>query len=289
MEEGLETSRARGRQRVALSESPDLVRAGGGVVRRAGPDGDEVLLVHRPRYDDWSFPKGKNEPGEPDEAAALREVEEETGFRCALGQELPSTRYRDARGRPKVVRYWTMSIESGAFEPQSEVDEISWERRREAFGSLTYDRDHEVLRSVPPPLLVIRHATAGHRRDWPGDDTLRPLDPRGFRQAAAFVEQLAPFELERILTSPYVRCVQSVEPLAAARSLEVEPVDALAEWVDGAEVRSLFEDVKGTATALCGHGPELHPLFGKTRKGATIVVEAANGSLVELGRLPPPG
>ena len=289
MEEGLETSGARGRQRVAVSESPDLVRAGGGVVRRAGPDGDEVLLVHRPRYDDWSFPKGKNEPGEPDEAAALREVEEETGFRCVLGQELPSTRYRDARGRPKVVRYWTMTIEGGAFEPQSEVDEISWERPRDAFESLTYDRDHEVLRSVPPPLLVIRHASAGHRDNWDDHDDLRPLDAKGIRQASELVRQLAPFELERILTSPLVRCVQSVEPLAAARGLEVEPVDALAEGADGAQVRSLFEDVAGTATALCGHGPEIHPLFGKTKKGATIVVEAANGALAELGRLPPPG
>jgi 8-oxo-dGTP pyrophosphatase MutT (NUDIX family)/phosphohistidine phosphatase SixA len=274
---------------VALSGAAEVVRAGGGVVRRAGPGGEEVLLVHRPRYDDWSFPKGKADSGEADEQAALREVEEETGYACDLGQELPSTRYQDARGRPKVVRYWTMRVESGEFEPHDEVDEIRWLRRRDALELLTYDRDREVLSAVPPPILVIRHATAGQRRNWDGDDALRPLDPRGIRQSAAFVEQLAPFELERIVSSPFVRCVQSVEPLAAARGLEVELVDQLAEGVDGKQVRSLLAGLNGTAAAACGHGPEIHPLFGKTKKGATVIVEAANGAFGELGRLPPPG
>ena len=289
MGEGLEAPRARRRSGVALSGGQEVVRAGGGVVRRAGPDGEEVLLVHRPRYDDWTFPKGKAEPDETDEAAALREVEEETGFVCALGEELPSTRYRDARGRPKVVRYWTMRIESGAFEPHNEVDAISWERTREAASSLSYERDHDVLHAVPPPLLVNRHASAGHRDNWDGDDAERPLDARGRRQTAALVQQLAPFEIERIVSSPFVRCMQTVEPLAAARGLEVEPVDVLAEGADGKEVRSFLADLHGTATLACGHGPEIHPLFGKTKKGATIVVEAANSVLAELGRLPPPG
>lgn len=272
-----------------MSEVAEVVRAAGGVVRRAGPDGEEVLLVHRPRYDDWTFPKGKADPGETDEETAIREVEEETGYRCVLGQELPSTRYQDARGRPKVARYWTMRVESGDFERHDEVDEVKWARREDALRWLTYDRDHAVLRAVPPPILVIRHATAGHRRNWDADDELRPLDPRGVRQAAALVKQLAPFKLERIVSSPFVRCVQSVEPLAAARGLEVEAVEALAEGVDGQQVRSLLAGLHGTAAAACGHGPEIHPLFGKTKKGATIVVEAANGTFAELGRLPPPG
>lgn len=270
---------------MALSQP---VRAAGGIVRRAGPEGEEVLIVHRPRYDDWTFPKGKAEPDEDDEAAALREVEEETGFRCELGQELPSTRYRDGRGRPKVVRYWTMRVAAGAFEPHREVDAISWVRSREAAGALSYDRDREVLRAVPRPLLVIRHASAGDRDDWAEDDVRRPLDARGLAQASGLVQRLAPFELERIVSSPFVRCVQSVEPLAAARGLEVEPVDALAEGAGGDQVRSLLFDLHGTATAVCGHRPELVPLLGKTKKGATVVVEAANGKLGELGRLSPP-
>ena len=143
--------------------------------------------------------------------------------------------------------------------------------------------------AVPPPLLVNRHTSAGHRHNWDDDDAERPLDARGVRQAAALVQQLAPFEIERIVSSPFVRCMQTVEPLAAARGLEVEPVDALAEGADGEEVRSFLAGLHGTATLACGHGPEIHPLFGKTKKGATIVVEAANGELTELGRLPPPG
>jgi 8-oxo-(d)GTP phosphatase len=257
-------------------------------VRRAGPDGVEVLLVHRPRYRDWTFPKGKAHPGETDEETALREVEEETGLVCALGDELPSTTYRDSRDREKVVRYWTMRVESGSFQPHREVDEVRWVPRGKVEAELSYDRDHEVIRAVRPPLLVIRHATAGSSEEWVGDDAKRPLDERGRRQAAALVEQLAPFELERIVSSPHDRCTQTVEPIAAALGLEVEVSEDLAEGAGDGRVRSLLVELSGTATAVCGHGPELVPLFGKTKKGATVVVEAANGALGELGRLPPP-
>lgn len=274
---------------MALSERGEHVRAAGGVVRRAGPDGEEVLLVHRPRYGDWTFPKGKAHPGETDEETALREVEEETGLACVLGDELPSTRYRDSRERPKIVRYWTMRVESGSFEPHREVDEVRWVARRQAEATLSYDRDHDVIRAVRPPLLVIRHATAGSSEEWVGDDAKRPLDERGRRQAAALVGQLAPFELERIVSSPFERCIQTVEPLAAAFGLEVELSDELAEGAGDERVRSLLAGLRGTAAAVCGHGPELVPLFGRTKKGATLVVEAANGRLGELGRLVPPG
>jgi len=119
------------------------------VVWRRGDDGDvEVLLVHRPKYDDWSFPKGKLAPGEDELAAALREVEEETGLRCDVGAELPSTRYRDSKGRPKVVRYWTMRPRDGQFVPSDEVDEVRWLPIDDAGRALTYMHDHEVLRAA---------------------------------------------------------------------------------------------------------------------------------------------
>ncbi|MEA2362140.1 MAG: 8-oxo-dGTP diphosphatase [Thermoleophilaceae bacterium] len=123
---------------------PSEVEAAGGVVMRDG----RVALVHRPRYDDWTLPKGKLDPGESYEQAALREVREETGLRARLVRELPSTDY-SVRGRPKVVRYWLMDVESDpGFEPNSEVDEVRWLSPRDAAALLTYDRDKEVLEAA---------------------------------------------------------------------------------------------------------------------------------------------
>ncbi len=122
------------------------MQAAGGVVARAG-EGDalEVLLVHRPKYDDWTLPKGKLEPGETHEQAALREVEEETGLACELGRELASTGYRDSKDRPKVVRYWAMRPLSGSFTPHQEVDEVRWSELEAAKSLLTHDHDRAVL------------------------------------------------------------------------------------------------------------------------------------------------
>jgi 8-oxo-dGTP diphosphatase len=126
--------------------SGGVVQAAGGVVSRRCEDGRlEVLLVHRPRYDDWTFPKGKLEPGETHEQAALREVEEETGFRCDLGRELPSTSYHDSKGRPKSVRYWAMRPLDGAFRPHREVDEVRWLPPDGARALLSHQHDSAVL------------------------------------------------------------------------------------------------------------------------------------------------
>jgi 8-oxo-dGTP diphosphatase len=131
-----------------------LVRAAGGVVVRLAPGGsEEVLLVHRPRYDDWSLPKGKLDRGESFEAAAVREVEEETGLRCRLGREIGETRYTDSRGRPKVVRYWRMEPDgaASAFVPNAEVDELQWVPLPQAVRLLSYVHDRELLERVGTP------------------------------------------------------------------------------------------------------------------------------------------
>ena len=107
-----------------------------------------MLVVHRPRYEDWSFPKGKAEPGESDEECALREVREETGLVCELGEELPTTSYRDAAGRPKQVRYWRMDPTGGELEFEHEVDDARWLSVEDAAATLTYDRDRPLLEAL---------------------------------------------------------------------------------------------------------------------------------------------
>jgi 8-oxo-dGTP diphosphatase len=122
------------------------VRAAGGLVwRRDGDGGTEVVLVHRAAYDDWSFPKGKTDPGESDEDAAVREVEEESGVVCRLGPELPSTAYPDRYGRRKVVRYWAMTVVSGEVAGHHEVDDARWVPVELARRRLSYRRDAELL------------------------------------------------------------------------------------------------------------------------------------------------
>jgi 8-oxo-dGTP diphosphatase len=131
--------------------APDqpVVQAAGGVVWRQGGDGAiEVLLVHRPKYDDWTLPKGKLEPGESFEAAAVREVEEETGLHCRLGRELPGVRYRDRFDRPKIVRYWEMTVMQGRFRATHEVDLVRWLSVTEAKRWLSYDHDRPVIEAV---------------------------------------------------------------------------------------------------------------------------------------------
>ncbi len=121
-----------------------LVRAAGGLVVRGG----DVALVHRPKYDDWTFPKGKAEDGETDEECALREVYEETGLTCELVDEIGRTEYVDSKGRPKQVRWWTMTPQTGTFAPTDEVDELRWLSPDAAAAQLSYERDVALLEAL---------------------------------------------------------------------------------------------------------------------------------------------
>lgn len=130
----------------------EQVRAAGGLVVRERDGEVEVAVVHRPRYDDWSLPKGKLEDGESFEAGALREVEEETGLRCRLGEELPTVSYRDQKGRGKLVRYWRMRPTGGAFAPNDEVDELRWLTPKKARRLLDYEHDRRLIDELDAPV-----------------------------------------------------------------------------------------------------------------------------------------
>ena len=140
---------------------PPSIRAAGGIVWRPAPvRGRDVLLVHRPAYDDWSFPKGKLRPDEDEAEGALREVLEETGLQCRLGRALGATSYLDRRGRPKIVYYWLMRALGGTFRPGSEVDEAAWMSAAEAFDRLSYNRDRVLLAAIPSTAQLTRAARA---------------------------------------------------------------------------------------------------------------------------------
>ena len=249
------------------------IRAAGGVVWRrvTGPDGTEgveVAIIHRPRYDDWSLPKGKLASGESDLEGAVREVLEETGFHVRVGRPLGETRYTKrsmAGARPKVVRWWAMQAEEGAFSPTREVDDLHWLSLADASERVSRDQDREVLerfaRGSQPTrtVLLVRHALAGNAMEWSGDDRERPLDACGVAQADELVRILSRFEVGRIVSADLRRCVDTVGPLAEALGVEVENEPLLSEvGYPGREaeaerlVRSLG-DAEHDAVA-CSHG-----------------------------------
>lgn len=284
-----------------------VVRAAGGVVVRREPDDRRLIaVVHRPRYDDWTFPKGKLQPGESDEQTALREVREETGLGCQLGLDLGSVRYRDSEGRPKVVRYWVMSPDDGVFAPGDEVDELRWLTPEEVAGTLSYEHDRRLLdvylrAAGEATAYLVRHGKCGSRSSWTEDDRLRPLSKAGRRQAEALVKAFRGLEVERAISSPYVRCVQTIRPLALDRGLPVETSEALAEGAPPERALALLEEVVQTPTVLCTHGDVvpavvLHfaergaELEGERdwKKGSVWALERRDGRVVRARYLPPP-
>ncbi|AXB48638.1 NUDIX hydrolase [Amycolatopsis albispora] len=213
---------------------------------RSAPGGTEIAVVHRPRYDDWSLPKGKLDPGETTAAAAVRELHEETGFRVVLGRFLKQVAYRvPAPGGDgtvgKTVDYFSARVASGEFTPNEEVDELRWLRPAEAEAILTRQGDVETLRefcALPADLttvLLVRHAKAGKRDEWTGDDDLRPLSNAGLRQADGVRAVTTLFGPDRVLSAPRLRCVQTVQKVAEDLGTEVIQEHLLSEegyWAD---------------------------------------------------------
>lgn len=251
------------------------VRAAGGVVWRPGQDGVEVCVVHRPRYDDWSLPKGKLEPGEHPLVAAVREVSEETGVQAVPQVRLPRVSYAMRDGIPKTVDYWSMrACGHGGFQLHTEVDEVRWLPVEAAAQRLSYSHDVRVLREfawLPPVtavLAVIRHASAGKRGTWSGPDDARPLDEHGLRQARALAPLMALIRPARLVAATVRRCVQTLDPLAERLDLPIEADPALDEPAPGQDPDGNTLAAAGRLARLAAEGPAAVCSQGKVIPGA---------------------
>ena len=280
------------------------MRAAGAVVTRKG---GEVLLVHRPKYDDWSFPKGKLDPGEHVVTAAVREVAEETGLDVRLGPALGRQRYRMSNGRWKTVDYWTARVlgsdDVSRYRPNDEIDAVEWVPWKEAVHRLTYPYDRDTLAEARPlrrrtrTLVVLRHAKARSRSAWRGDDRLRPLLKPGGVQAERLVPLLAAFDVTTAHTSSSTRCVQTVTPYADVTGWPVKLHDELSEedaTTDGVVdlVDALLEC--GESVVLCTHRPVLPTVMDalgvpevKLEPGGMLVVHHRKGRVVASEQLQP--
>ena len=231
------------------SAQPDVVAAGVVTFR----PGREVLVVHRPKYDDWSFPKGKLERWEHPTAAAVREVAEETGLHVRLGPPLPSQRYSTGR-RMKTVHYWTGRVvgddDVSLYRANHEIDHVEWVPLDKASALLTYDFDRETLahartmRRKTRALVVLRHAVARSRRTWRSDDAERPLLKIGEAQADRLVPLLAAYDASRVVSSTSLRCVQTVRPYVETTGYELEARRRLSEEkMSPSAVERIVEDL----------------------------------------------
>jgi 8-oxo-dGTP diphosphatase len=240
-------------------------------------------MVHRPRYGDWAWAKGKLEPGEEWPVAAAREVFEETGFHVRLGRTLPTSEYSvpdtsDQAGRQttKECRYWAAEVVGGDGALVNEIDEVAWLDVPTAAARLSYARDHDQLQALEQadrsgslttwPLVIVRHARSRSRSSWSKADPLRPLNPRGHARAEALVPILAAYGISRVVTSPSVRCLDTVLPYAVTAGKK-----ARLKW--GLSEEGFAEDParapyhltrlleRGHAAVVCSHGPVLPVLL----------------------------
>jgi 8-oxo-(d)GTP phosphatase len=283
-----------------------LIPAGGGVVWRSREDGVvETALIHRPRYDDWSLPKGKLDAGEHVLQAAVREVGEETGLTVVAGRRSLTTRYPVPDG-VKCVDYWLMRAVGGSFTPNREVDELRWLPLDDARDLLSHDHDRAVLADldrteVPPEptVLLIRHGGAGSRQEWAGPDDLRPLDEKGRRQAQRLAEVLPLFGPTAVLSAERTRCRETVQPLAERLGLDLLPVPELGEQEFSADPqaglavveRLLAPRPQPGVTVVCSQGgaiPSLLMALGVRWEGVSgpLWPPAAKGSVWALGGTP---
>lgn len=286
-----------------------MIHAAGGIVWRPrrprktsaqGKDRVEVLLVHRPSYDDWTFPKGKPDRGESLPVTAVREIEEETGYPVRLGHPLPETLYR-VRGGMKRVSYWVARPTGPprTFVPNAEIDEVRWVRIRDARTILTYDHDRMLLKAFTAlrdakahrtrSVVIVRHAQARVRTAWKRNDLDRPLTKPGEAQAAKLSPLLTAFGASHVVSSPAVRCTQTVEPYATSVNLLLELDDRLSEDTKAKRVDRAIATIleRKRPTVVCTHRPTLPWVFAALgiephvlAQGEGIVIHHRKGRVV---------
>lgn len=300
--------------KIAAAPANKAVLAAGAVLWRRSDDGaePEVAVIHRPRYDDWSLPKGKVDAGENEPVTAVREVHEETGYGAHLGRRLASVSYPVEEQGIKKVRYWAARTIDGQFTPNAEVDELKWLPVSAALKQLDYPHDRKVLRrfaKLPADtktILIVRHGTAGSKSRYKGDDRLRPLDKRGRAQAESLVGQLLAFGADTLYAADRTRCHQTIEPLAEELGVAIcnEPLLTEEAYADDRKAarRRILEIAEADGTpAICTQGkviPDLvewwcdrdsvRPDKSRNRKGSTWVMSSWQGRLVAADHIGSP-
>jgi 8-oxo-dGTP diphosphatase len=266
------------------------IAAAGAVVwrpdaRDPGGRSPEIALVHRPRYDDWSLPKGKLHRGERSRSAAVREVGEETGFRVALGRHLGRTRYRVTRPEPatKVVEYYAARALDGSFAPGDETDDLRWLAPAAALDLLSYEHDKRIVTGFTgqphdtTALLLVRHAKAGSRTEWTGPDDERPLSANGRRQVPPIETLCALYRPTRVHSAPLVRCVDTVGGVAASAGVPVVPEPLLSEAgyagrEEAAVARLLSLAGEGGVPVVCSQGGVIPDLVSRVAGASGLPV-----------------
>lgn len=290
------------------------VHAAGAVLWREHAGRTEVAVVHRPRYDDWSLPKGKVDPGESHPATAVREIREETGFQSRLGRRLAVISYPMDDGAIKRVVYWAAGVGEGEFTANDEVDQLLWLPPKDAMTQLQYRQDRKVLRRFTrapadtQTTIIVRHARAGSRSKYKGEDSQRPLDKLGRAQAESLVSQLLAFGATQLHAAPRVRCRQTLEPLAQEIGVPIDTEAALTDeaYADDKKtacgrVLEIASGADGATPVICTQGkviPDLiewwcerdgvRPDKSRNRKGSTWVLSSADGHLIAADHIGSP-
>lgn len=258
------------------------------------------LAVHRPHRADWSLPKGKVDPGETTPCTAVRECDEETGYRVCLAARLPSVRYQ-AQGESKEVDYWIGTVrDDEGFAPDDEVDEIRWVPVDEAAGFLTYSDDFELVRlassaPVTSPLIILRHGKAMRRADYDGnDDADRPLSGRGRGEAKKLIDVLEAYGVESVHSSPFRRCVSTVSKYAKTVGVDVIPEPHMSEsgheeGPQDASQRAVELLHQRQPTVLCTHRPVLPTVIQAITSELGLAPNAVQEDPNWDSRLPPGG